>query len=52
MEELNRLTAQVMAGDEAIALRDEQIAQLRSQAQNSVGGQEEQIQLLKMQVVI
>lgn len=47
MEELNRLTAQVMAADEAIAVRDEQIAHLRNQAQS--GGQNEEIQLLLVQ---
>ncbi|XP_012934622.1 NF-kappa-B essential modulator [Aplysia californica] len=48
MEELNRLTAQVMAADEAIALRDEQITRLK-RAHNTTTNHEEEIQLLKMQ---
>ncbi|XP_055881811.1 NF-kappa-B essential modulator-like [Biomphalaria glabrata] len=47
MEEINRLTAQVIAADEAIAYRDEQIAQLRAEiASNSFS---EEIHLLKFQ---
>jgi len=56
MEELNRLTAQVMAADEAIQLRDEQIRDLRGgrgtqsrEAQQQELKKDEQIDLLKMQ---
>ncbi|KAH9503768.1 hypothetical protein Btru_066578 [Bulinus truncatus] len=47
MEEINRLTAQVIAADEAIAYRDEQIAQLR--AEHSSNSYSEEIHLLKYQ---
>lgn len=43
MEEINRLTAQVIAADEAIAHRDEQLAKVRNEM-------DENIQLLQFQV--
>ncbi|XP_059146709.1 NF-kappa-B essential modulator-like [Physella acuta] len=48
LEEINRLTAQVIAADEAIAYRDEQIEMLRQR--NAHDSQlDEEIQLLKFQ---
>ncbi|CAL1528162.1 unnamed protein product [Lymnaea stagnalis] len=48
MEEINRLTAQVIAGDEAIAYRDEQIEKLKQRSALE-SQQDEEIQLLKFQ---